>query len=1330
MKPVAALILTAFTAHAAEPLRITVLTRLTQALPDAEKRFVERWGAGHLRLLYGDFEAPPTGWDHADVIFTYLMPREAALRLAPQFQAAIARGTKVVAHWPEPALRYFGLKQDERLLEAAVEYWSQGGAENLARCLAFLYARVAHRAGIAVEPPEPSVTAGIYHPRASQPFVTLDAYLSWRRTMGISPVDAPAVAVLFYHTNLKNRDTAHIDALIRSIEQHGLVPIAVFAWPPPLAEPFLLREGKPVVEAALALNLGFTKPSDAEFLTRLNVHVIDLMTTRQTMTEWERSSQGLRSDQLAIQVASPERAGATDPITFAVTERSADGKSQVTVPIAERVEMAVQRAARWIALRHKSNAEKRIAILYYNNPPGKGNIGASYLDVPGSLAAILQRLQHEGYLLGDRLPSERELLDLLERAGRNIEQWAPGELEGLVAQNHAVLIPIRQYRQWLARTPKAFQESVIRNWGPPEKSELMTIRSREHESYCVLPALRFGNIFLGPQPLRSSFALAGKTLHDTTIPPPHCYVAAYLWLRHVFHADAIVHVGRHGTLEFLPGKNIGMAGWDPAEVLMGDTPAPYFYIIDGGGEATTARRRGMSTLIGHLTPLLVSAGAQDEFRSLRDALLEMEKAQEVSPGLKAEYEAVARSEIRRLRLDTQLGIDLDRADWREVASRIQAFLDETETGPIPMGVHLLGRVPRAEVQKDALVEFLKTGFSAKDLRLVADAIPLWAEALLQGAQPQIDSRWTGALRDRIATQLSSGVTWLSHLRTSAPLELSNFVRILRGEYQVSGSSGDPLRAPSALPSGRNLHDFDPSLIPTRAACELGRKLGDELLRQHRERTGKFPEKVSMVLWYGETIRHQGAMECQALYLMGVEPQWNSRGVVDGLRLIPDSELGRPRVDVVVTIAGIYRDGFPDKALLLDRASRMVQSAGDNPLSRNTRRNLEELKRKGLTPEQAAKAAGARVFGPAPGDYGGGIANLVKQSRDAGNPDLIAAAYLNHNNYAYTADGWGESIPKALETQLKGNEVVIHSRTTNLYGVVDNDDFFDFAGGLNLATKQVNGGVAPQFYVANMRKAGRERLEDFKSLLAAEVHGRFWNPKWIREMQKSGYGGAREMFDHLENMYGWQATTPEHVDGSYWDKTFEVYVEDKYRLGLKDFFEKQNPHARQYMLARMLEVDRQGSHVFSAEQKMQLIREYVRSVARFGIGCSANTCGNRMLQAAIASGAREMTDLTPAELRKFRERLEQAFSSTRAPARAVNATGASGSAARGGPSLRRVKSMRIFAAPMPRLMDAVVLAPLGFAVFGLFIVASGGVGAAQAAFLRRRKPDVEALRLSN
>jgi len=1326
MTPLVLLLACSGLAAAQQPLRIAVLTRLNQVMPEAEKRFIERWGAQRIRLVYGDFEAPPEGWDRAEVIFTYLMPREAASRLGPQFRAAIARGAKVLAHWPEPASRYFGLSQDERLLNAAVEYWTYGGAENIARCLAFLYVRLGGRQDIVVEPPEPTATVGIYHPRAPSVFLSLDAYLEWHRRLRTVPANAPVVGVLFYHTHLKSRDTGHIDALIAAIEQHGMIPLAVFGWPPPVAEPFLTRDGRCVAEGIFALNLGFARPADQEFFNRLNVHVINLMTTRQSRQQWLEAPQGLRSDQLGLQVAAPERAGATEPITFAATERSTDGASQFSLPIAERVQAAVRRMARWIALRRKPNAEKRVAILYYNNPPGRGNIGASYLDVPASLAAILERLRQEGYQTGDRIPTQGELLRMLEAGGRNVEQWAPGELERLAGQTEAVLISIEQYRQWLRATPRQFREQLVRRWGPPEKSRLMTIRSRDGEPFCVFPGLRLGNIFLGPQPLRASFETAGIAQHDTRLPPPHCYVAAYLWLRHVFRADAIVHLGRHGTLEFLPGKNVGLADWDAAEVLLGDIPSPYFYIVDGGGESTTARRRGNATLIGHLTPLLSRAGALDEFRPLRETLRELEKVSEISPGLLAEYEARAREQIGRLGLDSLLGLDMKRDSWEQIVEQVRAFLEQSEAGPMPSGLHVLGRLPPEQVQIEALAEFLRSGFSRDELLQLGEQPEQWARELAQGIKPSLDPSWRATLRDKILTQLEAGAAWLAKLRASPRLELENFMRVLRGEYQPSGPSGDPLRSPAALPSGRNLHDFDPSLIPTPAACELGRKLADELIEQHRRRTGRIPEKVSLVLWYGETIRHQGAMECQALYLMGVEPRWNSRGVVDELRLIPEAELGRPRVDVVLTVAGIYRDGFPDKMLLLDRATRMVQQAGENALSRNTRRIAEELRRQGVAPELAEKAAAARVFGPAPGDYGAGIANLIKQSRDAGNADLVADAYLRHNNFAYGEEIWGQAVPQALASHLKGNEAVIHSRSTNLYGVTDNDDFFDFAGGLNLATKTVNGGRAPGFYVANMRMGGSERLEDFRAFLAAEISSRFWNPKWIRRMQATGYAGAREIADHLENLYGWQATAPEQLGAAYWERTYQVYIEDRHGLNLREFFDRHNPHARQYMLARLLEVDRQGSHRFAPEQRARLLEEYVRSVARYGIGCSANTCGNRKLLGTVLASVASLTTLKPGELAEFRRRLQETLQAARQ--RSMASGHGAGRAGRGRALMARGKPLGLFEVPMPRLDRSGVLIPFGLAVLGLFLASSSALGALQAAWLRRRKSIIATLGL--
>lgn len=304
---------------------------------------------------------------------------------------------------------------------------------------------------------------------------------------------------------------------------------------------------------------------------------------------------------------------------------------------------------------------------------------------------------------------------------------------------------------------------------------------------------------------------------------------------------------------------------------------------------------------------------------------------------------------------------------------------------------------------------------------------------------------------------------LENLRRSPGMELDAIVKVLSGRYLTSGLLGDPLRNPASIPSGRNLHDFDTSLIPTKAAWELGKKMATQTIERYKKDTGNMPEKVSMVLWYGETRRNHGAMESEAMYLMGVEPKWNARGGVDDLRLIPDAELGRPRVDVILTISGIYRDGFAGKVSWLDRAARLA-TAGYNAVSRHDRQIAETLMRNGVAADKAEQVAQACVFGSAPGEYGVGVGNIVEQSLDEGKEKGFAEMYLHHMNNAYSERLWGENVPQALNLHLKGNQVVIHSRTTNLYGLLDNDDSYQFAGGLNIATKSVNAGEVPQFYV--------------------------------------------------------------------------------------------------------------------------------------------------------------------------------------------------------------------------------------------------------------------------
>ena len=347
------------------------------------------------------------------------------------------------------------------------------------------------------------------------------------------------------------------------------------------------------------------------------------------------------------------------------------------------------------------------------------------------------------------------------------------------------------------------------------------------------------------------------------------------------------------------------------------------------------------------------------------------------------------------------------------------------------------------------------------------------------------------------------------------------------------------------------------------------------------------------------------------------------------------------MDVVLTLGGIYRDGFPDKVLLLDRASKLAAADGENAIIRHTRQVAEALKKAGVAPDLAEKAARARAFAAAPGDYGAGISNMVKQSKDAGNIQGLANEYLNHMNHAYSGDLWGEAVPGALSTQLEGNQAVIHSRTTNVYGVLDNDDFYDYAGGLNAATKTVNGGNAPAFYVNDMKTRGKERVTGIQTFLATELNARYWNPKWIREMQKSGYAGARAIANNMENLYGWQATSAEHMDGTFWQNSYDVYVADKNGLEMNKFFEQANPHAQQIMMARMLEVDRQGSYKFSTEQRAELTRRYVQTVARIGATCSANTCGNLKLHQYIAEQAALVPGLGTAELAAFGRNMAKA-----------------------------------------------------------------------------------------
>jgi cobaltochelatase CobN len=1235
---------------AADPVRVVVISRFADVMQDAAPEFERKYGAGLIALSVsdGNGQIAADKLINADVIFVYHVGNEVYEQLNDPVQAAVKRGAKVIASPPDGMERFWKLKPDINAVARGELYWSAGGTENLVSLLAFLYRAGGGRKRIAVPEVVAQIKAGIWHPRADKPFTSLDDYLRWYRAQRFVPAAAPLAAIHFLPNNHKVGDLAHIRALTLRLEKAGIGVIPAFAWPLKNMRPLMTDgEGKTPARLILALNLIFSKQDDAEDLERYGVPVLNLMTTRESAAEWKENPRGLPPGQLTYQVVAPERMGANEPILVATTEKTIkpDGSEVLrTQPVAERVEAVVKRARRWLVLQKKPNAEKRIALVYYNNPPGKGNLGASYLNLMPSMLAVIERMRREGYATSAALPEAKELVKLLERTGRNIEQWAPGELDELSKQG-VVLWPVREYRKHYKNLPAEFRAFVESDWGPPENSKLMLVTLPNGERAFVLPGVRFGNLFLGPQPLRSTFERATSIQHDPKIPPPHSYIAAYLWYRHEFGADAIVHVGRHGTLEWLPGKSIAQLGSDSSEVLLGDVPDPYFYIIDGDGEALQARRRGAAVLMGHLTPLNVAAGVHSEYEAVHSLMDEYDKTKDEAPQVAAEYQKRIIAKTRELKIDKHLGMNLDAQTWETTHAALHKFLHEIEETTIPIGQHTIGTASPENVQRDALQEFIRTAFLAEELSAVSPHLPAWAKAVFENAPVELPASFTPKLRERAQAALKDGKTWIENLRRSPALELETIITVLSGRFIPSGIVGDPLRSPASLPSGRNLHDFDPALIPTKAAWEVGKRMAAETIAAYKAETGKHPEKVSLVMWSGETGRSQGVMESEAMYLLGVEPKWNARGVMDGLRLMSEEELGRPRVDVLLNVSGLYRDTLPEKVIWLDRAVRLAATAQDkheNVIRKHDREVAAALKKQGIPSEQAEAVAKARAFSQAPGAYGtGGLEKIVEQSKDEGKGKGLAEAYLNAMNHAYSESLWGKSVPKAFDHHLKGNQIVIHSRTSNLYGISDNDDVYQYMGGINMATKAVNDGAAPQMFINNLRQNGAEKVEGFRTALVKELSTRLWNKKWIEGQLTAGYAGARQFAKDTEYLYGWQATSPEQMNGSMWQETFDVYVADKHGLKLDEFYAKNNAHAQQWQLARLLEVDHQGTYKFSDADRGELVKRYVKSVVANGAACSANTCGNAKLHEFIAQQAPAVAGLSEADMQAFGERMAKA-----------------------------------------------------------------------------------------
>ena len=645
---------------------------------------------------------------------------------------------------------------------------------------------------------------------------------------------------------------------------------------------------------------------------------------------------------------------------------------------------------------------------------------------------------------------------------------------------------------------------------------------------------------------------------NTSITPPHQFLAFYHWLRDRFKADAVVHVGRHSTYEFLPGKAVGLAADDYPSLIAADLPGVYPYIVDGVGEGTQAKRRGLAVIIDHLTPPLAATPLYDQLLALRQIVESFEAAS--SESLKAQAARTMREQVIALNLKAELeasmadvlavrGIGFEAADDDLLAHEVGHYLTKLQEKFMPYGLHIFGR-----------------NWSQK-------ALDLMLGSMKQGGidDPEISRK----------------------LADSPRLEMLGLLAGLDGRYIPPGKGNDPLRSPDSLPTGRNFHAVDGDILPTK----IGYQLGEKLAKKSVDRTGKNEQgSEGIILWASDAVRDEGVMVAFALAMMGAEPVWNARGIVTDVRLKP----GAIRRDVIITTSGLFRDLYPNLNNLIDRAGRLAlaasaaglleqrpelkealaaalgplpaapwgrESVADNRVAREWLHRLSALEASGLPTKEAGHAAAQRIFGDAPGAYGAGVNRLTERSGAWRERDEIGRAYRNRMGHAYGLDDNGEAAHSAFDTALDGIRRTYHGRASNLYGLLDNNDAFDYLGGLSLAIEGRTG-QPPEALILQHAEPGRADVEPLTTALLGELRGRFLNPAWLKPLMEHGYAGARTMGqEFLENLWGWQVTRPDLVKNWAWDEVKAVYFDDSQKLGLPKFLgQGQNAHVKAHMLA--------------------------------------------------------------------------------------------------------------------------------------------------------------------
>ncbi len=1046
----------------------------------------------------------------------------------------VAFGSSVDMHSNVP-------KEDYETLRLYLAY---DGVENLKNFVKFIMRYFDE--GVDVEEPKRMPWNGIYHPRGGF-FDDVREYLRW---YGSDYSDL--VGLLFYRARFIFKNTAHVDALIEKLEDKGIGVIPVFTMTFPdesvgmpgveeSIEKYFFLDGKPVI-SLLLWGLYFRVSGDLELLRRLDVPILNVIELYACSPEdWRNSPQGLSTVMTSMAVALPEFNGVINPTVLSAEIRTPT--TLKSIPIDERIDRIVEQTERWLKLRKKKNFDKRVAIVLHISDIGntEANIGTALgLDSFESVVEILRAMGERGYDVGEIPESGRELARMfLERK----QMWEGTWNYDL---NHAFVVDRETYSKWFEELPESVRRDMLKTWG-------------EFEDIGI-PGIGFGKVFVTVQPLRAKTfdpEEYHRLIHDPTLPIPHHYYAFYRFINE--HFDAVIHVGKHGSVEWLPGKSLGLSGECYPDICLRGIPNVYIYIVNNPAEGTQAKRRGYSTIVDHLPPPMKSS---NRYEDLEEALEEYIKAKE--RGLRDQCEVARR---RIIEIARRYEFDVDEDDFDGSVLKLHSKVFEQNDSLYNYGLHVFGRVRDLDEFVDAIVrperivlkrlgidyvEVLKNPSKTFEGYTLGEIVRM----IKRGRCPEFLRDAFESAREEIEEMRRE-----VRVRIEGIKEIENLLRALDGRFVEPSASGDVTRGRiEAIPTGFNFYSVDPWAIPSKTAWEVGKRLAEDLIRRLGR---KIPETIAFVEWSSDPMNTDGEQVAEILYLLGVEPVWDGNRVT-GLRVIPLDELGRPRIDVVVRISGLFRDTFMNIVELIDEAVTKV-AALDEPLDMNYVRKhfLEGLRH--------------RIFGDKPGSYGAGVNHAVNSSQWRDEEEL-AEIYVNWGCYAYGKDAFGVRAEDEFKLSLKNVGAVVRNHYTDEWDVLDDDCPYAFQGGLALTVKVLTG-RRPKVLIGDTRNPEFARVVDGGEEIERVVRKTLLNRDWVEGMRRHGYKGAGDIMKRVVNLFGWQVTANVVQDWIF-DEIANRYVLDD---DMRRWFMENNPYAVEEIARRLLEAYKRG--LWKAEEEL-------------------------------------------------------------------------------------------------------------------------------------------------